>query len=242
MADKVGFGLIGCGEITVDTAQQMALTSNSRIVHCMDVNKELAGDLAKKYSAPKFTGNVDELLADKAVEAVIISTPHFLHEPLTLKAVQAGKHVLTEKPIACTLEQADRMIGAADKAKVKLGVLYPVRLCWQWLKAAELYRAGAIGKLIAVKFHAVSQKPESYWHGGYSQRSKGDWRVSMEKSGGGCLIMNTSHSIDAAISVLDPKPTRIYAEYGTFATPVEVEDFISFVMRGGRLAVVGRFG
>jgi UDP-N-acetyl-2-amino-2-deoxyglucuronate dehydrogenase len=231
MADKVGFGLIGCGEIAVATAQEIAKTSNVRIVHTMDVAKELASDLADKYGAPNHTDNVDKLLADPAVEVVVISTPHFLHEPLTVKAVAAGKHVLTEKPIACTLTQADRMIAAADKAGKKLGVLYPVRLNWQWRKVAELVAAGAIGKVIAVKLHTTYNKPEAYWHGGYSGRRKDDWRVSLEKSGGGYLIMNTSHSIDAVVSVLDPKPTRIYAEYGTFATDVEVEDFVSFVMR-----------
>lgn len=231
MSDKVRFGLIGCGEIAVSTAQEIAKSRNVQIVHTMDVAKELASDLADKYGAPTCTDNVDTLLADPAVEVVVISTPHFLHEPLTVKAAAAGKHVLTEKPIACTLTQADRMIAAADAAKVKLGVLYPLRLNWQWRKVAELVAAGAVGKVIAVKLHNVYNKPEAYWHGGYSGRRKDDWRVSLEKSGGGYLIMNTSHSIDAVISVLDPKPTRIYAEYGTFSTDVEVEDFISFVMR-----------
>ena len=230
MADQLALGMIGCGEIAVHTSKAVAEADHARIVHCMDTTRELASDLASAHDA-RSSGDVAELLADDEVEAVVISTPHYLHAPLAMQAAEAGKHVLVEKPIACTLAQADEMIAAAAKAGVKLGVLFPARLAFGAVKARELVSAGAVGKVIAVKIHAMQHKPEHYWRGGYSGRHKSDWRVHLEKSGGGYLIMNQVHNIDAFVSVLDPKPKRIYAEYGTYLTEAEVEDFLSFVMR-----------
>ena len=230
MAGRLNCGLIGCGEIAVQTSKSILGLDTVRVVHCMDTVEELVGDLAEKHGARSST-RVDDLLADKELQAVIISTPHYLHAPLAVQAAEAGKHVLVEKPIACTLAQADEMIEAAEKAGVKLGVLYPRRLGFGPEKAKELVRGGALGRVVAAKIHAMSNKPEHYWHGGYSGRAKSDWRVSLEKSGGGYLVMNLIHNLDILVSILDPSPKRIYAEYGTFLTSVEVEDYISCVMR-----------
>jgi len=230
MSDRLGFGMIGCGEIAVHTSKAVLESQGCRVVHCMDTAGDLAGDLAAKHDA-RSTDDLETLLADDDVKAVVISTPHYLHAPLSIRAAEAGKHVLVEKPIACTLAQADEMIGAAEAAGVKLGVLLPSRLGFGPEKARELLAAGALGKVLAVKFHAMARKPDHYWHGGYTGRNKNDWRISLEKSGGGYLIMNMVHDIDTLVSIIDPRPQRIYAEYATFLTEAEVEDYLTFVMR-----------
>ena len=170
------------------------------------------------------------MLADENVQAVVISSPHWLHAPLAVQAARAGKHVLTEKPLACTLKQADEMIAAAKAAGVQLGVLMPQRLTFPWTKARELIAAGAIGQIHNAKIHFMANKPATYWHGGFTGRAKDDWRLSMDKSGGGVTVMNLVHDMDSMSSVLDLRPKRVYAEYATLATPGEVEDFISVVM------------
>lgn len=230
MAQKVNFGLIGCGEIAVHTSNAILETESARVVHCMDTVEGLAKDLAEKHDA-RSTTRVDDLLADDDVQAVVISTPHFLHAPLAVQSAKAKKHVLSEKPMACTLAEADGMIEAADKAGVKLGVLFPARLGFGQQKAKELVQGGAIGRIVAVKIHSMAKKPEHYWHGGYSGRARSDWRISLDKSGGGFLVMNLIHNLDSLVSIIDPKPKRIYAEYDTFLTDVEVEDYISFLLR-----------
>ena len=239
MSKKVAFGLIGCGEIAVQTSKVIQSCENARVVHCMDTREDLAANLAAGHNA-RSTDRLEDVLGDGEVQAVVISTPHNLHAPLAIRAAKAGKHVLVEKPIACTLSEADEMIAAAEEAKVKLGVLHIWRLGFPQTKARELVSGGAVGDVVAVKIHAMSDKPESYWHGGYTDRAKDDWRISLKASGGGYLIMNLIHNLDAMVSILDPAPQRIYAEYGTFRTPVEVEDFISFVMRlrGGAIVSV----
>ncbi len=229
MTAHVNFGMIGCGEIALQTSKAILNTQIARVVHCMDPRQELAADLASRHGA-RYTTRVEDLLADKDVQAVILSVPHWLHAPLAVQAARAGKHVICEKPIACTLTQADEMIAAADAAGVKLGVLLPQRLGYAWTNARQLVAAGAIGEVHAVKLHFMANKPEHYWHGGFTGRIRDDWRGSREKSGGGVMVMNLVHDIDSMISVLDLRPKRIYAEYATLATNCEVEDFICAVV------------
>ena len=230
MNERLRYGLVGCGEIAVHTSKAILNSQASCVVHCMDIRGELAEDLAAKHGAKAAT-RLEDLLGDEQVQAVIISTPHYLHAPLAIQAAQAGKHVISEKPMACTLAEADAMIEAADKAGVKLGILLPQRLGFHVQKARELVRGGAVGRVLAFQFHSMSAKPESYWHGGYTGRAKDDWRMYLEKSAGGILIMNMVHNLDSFVCILDPAPQRIYAEHSTLATKVEVEDYLSMVMR-----------
>jgi len=230
MADRVNFALIGCGEIAAGTTESIKKAQAVNVVQCMDIREDLAEDLAGTYGAAA-TGRLEDVLENDDVQAVIISTPHYQHAPLSVAAARAGKHVLVEKPIACTLAQADEMIAAAEDAGVKLGVFHPTPLAWPAVEARRLIQGGAIGDVVAVKLHEMSNKPDSYWHGGYTGRVKDDWRMSLDTSGGGYLIMNQIHNLATMVGILDLAPERIYAEYGTYRTQVEVEDFLSFVMR-----------
>ena len=139
----------------------------------MDVRDDLARDLAEIHGASS-TGRLEDVLGNTDVQAVIISAPHYEHAPLSIAAARAGKHVLVEKPIACTLAQADAMIAAADQGGVRLGVFHPTPFGFQAVKARELVRGGAIGEVVAVKLHEMGNKPESYWHGGFTGRVKDD--------------------------------------------------------------------
>ena len=232
MSDKFRFGMIGCGEISVQTSKAVLASQRCRIVHCMDVRKDLAADLAARHGA-RSTDRLEDLLADPDVQGVILACPHAAHAPAAIEAAKAGKHVLGEKPMACTLAEADAMIAAAQRARVQLGLLFPMRYGFAVRKARELVAAGAIGRVTACQFHAMAYKEPSYWEGGYTGRCKSDWRKRLASSGGGILIMNLVHNLDAFVHILDPRPRRIYAEYSTLATKpaIEVEDYISFVMR-----------
>lgn len=237
MSRKIGLGLVGCGEIAMQTAGAVAASPWVRIVNCTDPAAGVAASLAAEYGA-RVSADLAELLSDQEVEVVVLSTPHHLHAPLALRAFAAGKHVLTEKPIACTLTEADEMIAASRKTSRQLCVLYLQRFGFPARKVRELVQSGAVGRVFAVRLQAVFNKPPSYWEGGYSGRVKTDWRTSLERAGGGVLIMNLSHNIDRMLSIVDLHPTRIYAEYDTYRTPVEVEDYLSFVMRTREGAIV----
>lgn len=230
MADRLRIGMIGCGEIAVQTAKGIAASTLGQHVMVMDTDARVAGDLGATYGVPHTT-KVDELLANPAVDAVYIAVPHFLHAPLAIQAAQAGKPVLVEKPIATTLAEADAMIAAAGAAKVALSVAYLAQVDPVAQTMRRLVAAGAIGKVVGTRIIYRGDKPESYWHGGYSGRITTDWRTSKAKSGGGVLIMNTIHDLNTLRYITGLEVVRVAAEYATFTTPVEVEDYIAVTYR-----------
>ncbi len=231
MTEKLKIGMIGCGEIAFkSTAKAIQASRNAEMVIGMDTIAEVASSFGETYDVPHTT-EVDDVLSHPDVEAVVISAPHFLHEPLTVQAARAGKHVMCEKPIACTLEQADRMIAACRDAGVLLSINLMTRYSAQTEKAKELVDAGAVGRIIGLQFHVMADKPESYWTGGYTGRVKTDWRMSREKSGGGVLVMNLIHDMDRFRYITGLEAVRAFAEFDTFCTDTEVEDYVSATYR-----------
>src|SRR5712692_7965486 len=113
MAEQLAFGIVGCGEIAVQTAKGIAQAGNARVARAMDTREELARDLGEVYGGPW-----SARLEDPAVQALYIAVPHYLHAEIAVRAAHAGKHVLCEKPICTTLADADQMIVAARKAGV----------------------------------------------------------------------------------------------------------------------------
>jgi len=230
MKRKLIFGLIGCGEIAVQTAKGIAQSSNSEIGIVQDVNEEIAKDLADKYGVP-YCLTWDELLGHRELDAVYIATPHYLHAGAAVAAAAAGKHVLVEKPIATTLADADRMIAAAEKAGVALSVAFALRYTDRSRKVKEIIDGGALGKIVGIDFGEYTYKPESYWTSGWTGRVQTDWRASKEKSGGGILLMNYVHTVDFMRLATGLDVVSVAANYDTFKTKVEVEDYIVVIMR-----------
>lgn len=230
MADRLGIGFIGCGEIAVETARGVAASQYARIVAVSDVNEQIARDLGERHGVPSTT-STDALLANPDVDAVYIAVPHDLHAPLAVQALQAGKHVLVEKPIATTLADADAMIAAAGQAGRTLSVAFHAQVYPSLQQVRALIAQGAIGKVTGTRIVCRGHKPASYWSGGYSGRVRTDWRVSKLKSGGGILIMNAVHDLNTMRYLTGLEVVRVYAEYGTFSTPIEVEDLIAMTYR-----------
>lgn len=228
--EKLRVGIIGAGEIATNQAKQMRNCEKAVVAMVMDVNVALAKDLGEKQDIP-YTTKLEEVLESDQVDAVYIATPHHLHAAIAIQAAQAGKHVMVEKPISTNLEDADKMIAACKDAGVKLSVCFINRYRPAWLKAKELLEAGLLGKVIGTTIFSLVDKPEHYWHGGYSGRSKSDWRVTREQSGGGMLIMNAVHTIDQMLWLTGLEVKTVYSMYDTFLTSVQVEDYIVVVNR-----------
>lgn len=237
--NKIRFGVIGCGEIAAATCLGLASSPFTSITMLMDTRPETLADLAELYHVPTTT-EAAKVFDNSEVDAVYIATPHALHVPLGISAARAGKHVLVEKPIATSLADADRLIQACEQAGVKLGVAYYNQVDDGHRAARDLVKAGVLGDIIAIRISVVADKPAGYWHGGYSQRVKTDWRTSKEQAGGGVLLMNGSHELNAVRFVTGMDVTRAYAESDTLATDVEVEDTIGAVLRyaNGAIGVI----
>jgi predicted dehydrogenase len=160
-------------------------------------------DLAKAQSAAsnlkigKAYGSYEELLADPEIEAIYNPLPNHLHVPWSIKAAEAGKHVLCEKPIAMNAAEARTLLAARDRTHVKIGEAFMVKTHPQWLRARELVRTGKIGELRAIvsAFSYFNRDPKNV-------RSKPEW-------GGGGLLDIGSYPITISRFMFGAEPRRV---------------------------------
>jgi predicted dehydrogenase len=224
------FGLIGCGEIAVESAMALRAASNARITFAADPNVDLARSLAVGTDA-RYTGRVEELLASKDVDAVLISTPHHLHAALAIQAAEAGKHVVVEKPMATTLRDCDRMMEAARSAGVTLSVCYCQRYDPRVQRARELIDRGLLGDVQGTRIAFGQYRGPEYFHGGLTGRATSDWRSRQETAGGGVLIMNACHILDYMSWLAGSPVIEVTAVTANLSGFGEVEDTVSMSYR-----------
>jgi predicted dehydrogenase len=240
-AGRLRIGLLGCGDIATENAAGIQLAPNAELVAVYDPVSALADDVAKRYGG-EASQSVAELLERRDLDAVFLCVPHHLHAPLALQAIDAGKHVIVEKPLSNDLSSAARIVAAAEEAGVTLSVCFPHRYGPNVMAAKRLIDAGAVGEIAGVLISAFSDKPPSYWHGGYTGRSTSDWRTSRSKAGGGFLIMNLSHLIDLVVHLTGLTAATCSAFTTTVDGPSEVEDTITLSIRYDNGAVGSVFG
>ena len=227
--DPLKIGVVGAGGISQRNARESAASGVATLSGVYDVNPKAARDMAKALSIP-FFDSYEAMLADPATDAVLLSTPHHLHCPMTIEAARHGKHVLVEKPIANNLQDARRMYEACREAGVKLAVNYSFRYLGKIRKARQLIADGALGEIVGIQIVNHQYKDPGYWTGARSN-SPDNWRGSREKCGGGYLIMNVCHVIDYVYFLTGMRAERVYSEYATLGSSVEVEDIVSVSFR-----------
>ena len=227
---KLRLALIGCGEISTLNAAGIRASQICEIAQVMDVHEATARSLGKQFNVP-FTTDLEAVLGNPDVDAVVVAIPHHLHASTTAKAAAAGKHVIVEKPISTNLEDADAMIESCRKAGVALSVLFSFRYQPHIVRARELVQAGALGDVVGTSIQFATEKPAGYWGQGYTGRVLTDWRGSIEKCGGGVLIMNVCHTIDYFQFITGLRVSQVYSEFGTLNSPVEVEDIVAVTLR-----------
>ncbi len=179
-----GIGIVGCGMIGQKRAK--ALGSGGRLVACADRDITRAEHLAKG-SGGKAYQNWHELIELPEVDIVVIATQHNSLAEITLAAINAGKHVLVEKPAARSATELDTVIAAAERQNVKVHVGFNHRYHRALRKAKEIVDSGELGELMFIRAR--------YGHGariGYDR----EWRANPALSGGGELIDQGPHLID----------------------------------------------
>ena len=148
---NVRWGVLGVARVA--THRFLPAAAGSKLVRVSaiasrDLGKARAA--ATQFGIANSYGSYEELLADPEVDAIYNPLPNHLHAPWTIRAAEAGKHVLCEKPIALSSAEVDELIRVRDRGRVKIGEAFMVRCHPRWLRARELVSAGRIGTLRAV--------------------------------------------------------------------------------------------
>jgi len=150
--EPVRFGVIGTARIAMEKViPAMQKSANCRIVAIASRDLARAEAAAKAVGIPRAYGSYEALLQDPEIEAVYNPLPNHLHVPLSIAAAEAGKHVLCEKPVALSAEEAKLLLAARDRTGKLIQEAFMVRCHPQWLRARELVRSGAIGTLRVVQ-------------------------------------------------------------------------------------------
>ncbi|MBL0729614.1 Gfo/Idh/MocA family protein [Piscinibacter sp. HJYY11] len=194
------WGLIGASNVASEhMVSAIRAQPGHEVVAVMSGNASRAQEFAKANSIAEFYDDVDRLLAQSKVDAVYVSSTNEKHCAQVIAAAAAGKHILCEKPLALTVEDAMAMRDACAQAGVVLGTNHHLRNAATIRKIRELVRSGAIGRpLCARVFHAVHLPPHLQ-----------GWRVDKPQAGGGVVLDITVHDADTLRFVLDAEPVEV---------------------------------
>ncbi|HEY4307194.1 MAG TPA: Gfo/Idh/MocA family oxidoreductase [Gemmatimonadaceae bacterium] len=194
------WGILGTANIAVKKViPAMRASSRARVVAIASRDIEKARRAADALDIPRAYGSYQELLADAEVDAIYNPLPNHLHVPWSIRAADAGKHVLCEKPIALNASEARELVEARDRNGVTIAEAFMVRVHPQWLAVRELVRDGRIGELRLVTGHFS-----------YFRRDPNDVRSHVEW-GGGVLFDIGCYPINLTRWLFDAEPTGVIA-------------------------------
>ncbi len=207
---KIAFA--GAGYIINIHAKAAKSQRDVELAAVVEKFSDKAAALAKKFRIKNQYETVEQLLKSGNVDALVIGTPNFLHAPQTIAALQAGVHVLVEKPMAMNAREAEKMMEASEKSGATLMMAH----CWRfdedvlWLKA----QSKKLGKIIRTKGYGV----HTHW-------GPAGWFTQKKLAGGGALADMGIHALDTARFLLgDPQPVSVYAKIGTYYKDFDVDD------------------
>jgi predicted dehydrogenase len=220
--EKVKFGVIGAKGIGRTHMEGIGSCGKAKLVAIADINETEGQAAASKYGA-KWYMDYEKMLDRKDLDAVSICTPHFLHCPMTLKALEYSKHVLVEKPMAISVSEADSMVDKARSAGLKLGVVFQYRTFPVYREIKQLIEYGEIGKIYRINMEACTFRTQAYYE-------SDSWRGKWATEGGGALINQTIHNIDL-LQWLVGKPARLMGQIDTMYHSAEVEDIASAAIK-----------
>jgi len=195
---KVKWGVLGVANIAVKKVipgMQKGAWSEVTAIASRDAGK--AEGAAGKLGIPKAYGSYEALLADPEIEAVYNPMPNHLHVPWSIKAAEAGKHVLCEKPLSLSVAEAKTLLAVRDRCGVKIGEAVMVKTHPQWLRTQELIRRGVIGELRSIlgAFSYFNRDPKNV-------RNVPEW-------GGGGLMDIGCYPITTSRFVFGEEPLRV---------------------------------
>jgi predicted dehydrogenase len=229
--EQVRVGIIGSAFSSNIHAEAFEEVPEAVIVAACSPNKAHVEAFARKWKIPAIATDYRKVVDRNDVDVVVVGIPNDRHREVVTAAAQAGKHVILEKPIAHTLEDADAMIAACKKHKVKLMYAETICFCPKYVRAKKLVEEGAVGKLYMVKQGEKHSGPHS------------DWFYDVRRSGGGSIMDMGCHGIEWARWMYGkPKPKSVVAHcqrvLHTGRTKGEDNSVIIVEFEGGGIAVI----
>jgi len=205
--------LFGCGWIQ-DFHARGVLAHGDELVAVANHRAESAEAFAERHGIARVTTDWEELVRDPEIDAAVVSTPNALHAPQTIALLEAGKHVLVEKPMATSVAECDAMIAVSRASGAKLMVAH----CWRFHDDVRAMReriaSGELGEVVKTRGYGV--------HAGWGPSG---WFAERALAGGGALPDMGVHAIDTVRFLLgDPMPTRVCATIGTRYGAYDVDD------------------
>jgi len=240
MTEKIRVGIIGTGNIGNVHLQEFAKLPDECVVTTItDLKTDLAHSRAKTYNIANVASSAEELINSKDIDAVVIGIPNQFHAKYAVMALEAGKHVLLEKPMAINATEARDIMRAKQKSDKVLMVSHQQRWEAVPMQILEQVARGELGNIYSAKAGWYRRKGIPGW---------GTWFTRMDQSGGGPLIDIGVHMLDLALYMMgNPKPVSVfgttYAEFGprrkgigTWGTPdwngvYDVEDLATALIR-----------
>jgi predicted dehydrogenase len=200
MSRKIRWGVLGAARIaTVKVIPAMMRGELTEIAAIASRDIERAKSAAADLRIPKAYGSYQELLDDPEIDAIYNPLPNHLHLPWSVKAAEAGKHVLCEKPVTLSVAETHQLMAARDSAGVKMGEAFMVHLHPQWLRTLEIIRSGEIGDLRAM--NCVFS---------YNNRDPRNIR-NIAEMGGGAIMDIGCYPIHASRWIFGEEPRRVCA-------------------------------
>lgn len=220
---RLKVAIVGCGRISVCYSDAF-LKLSDKIELCYAVDKDMGK--AKEFAEPfgcAYTDDVNEIY-DKGIDVVHLCLPHDLHAPFAIAGMKHGINVLTEKPMALTLQDCDRMLETAKETGMKLGVIFQTRYNETVQSLRKRCLSGEFGKVHSVRSYLSWNRPDSYYDGN-------DWKGTLTREGGGTLIDQAIHSMDRVRYILNSDVAWIEGSVHNHNHPnLEVEDTAEAVM------------
>ena len=186
---KLKVGIIGCGRISRFHGMPAAAQPNVELRAVCDLIPDRAKQMAKLFGAPKTYTDYKEMIKKEKLDVVHICLPHYLHAPVAIDAMKMGCDVLTEKPMAISMEQAEEMVKTAKKTKHKLGVIFQNRYNAGSQLVKQCLESGRLGAIKAAKCNVTWYRPNGYY-------TESDWKGTWDKEGGGAIIDQAIHTLD----------------------------------------------
>ena len=229
---KICFGLAGLGMGGETHARELAKVSGATLAAVYGRNEDKAKAFAEQFGAPKAYSRFEDLLADPEIDVVNVVTPNGLHRDFAVKAANAGKHVVVEKPLEITLEKGLEIVEVCQKNEVLLGVIFQMRFGEAAKRLKSAIDEGRMGRLLVADAFDKEYRPPEYYARDY-------WRGTREIEGGGCLMTQSIHIIDLLQWLAGPVDT-VYARKKAVLHDIETEDYAAAIVtwKNGALGLI----